>query len=129
MKQAEAFQSDALYLDAAKADALAAGGLKTVGHDLWSEMDPEDARDKLANALNKDHRQQLKYYELQRIKYLARRATGRSQLHALESKDLDCDLAWLTDEDLDRREDERLESLFAEVMTAMSEHKARRAKR
>lgn len=99
MIQAQLFQDSTAWMSALEADVEAAGA-KTVGSTLWPQLDPETAGRKLSNALNTKQKQQLSYTEVQQVKRLARIATGKSQLHAFESKQLECDLHWRTAEDV-----------------------------
>jgi len=103
MEQALLFQDEAAYLAALAADVIAAGGDKIVGHKLWGHLDPDTAGRKLSNALNSKQKQLLKHHEIQQIKLFSRIAVGHSQLHAFESKPLDCELKWTTAEDLTKR--------------------------
>lgn len=127
MRQTSIFPGET-WLDALRADVESAGGLKLVGADLWPELDPDIAGRKLSNALNVKQLQKLCYSQVMRIKKLARREAGRSQLHAHESGELDVELAWLTDEDMDRRSIERLESLMTDYQRELEHMKTRKRK-
>lgn len=111
MLQVQLFQDSTAWLTALAADVEAAGGEKIVGSDLWPTLDPDTASRKMSNALNTKQKQQLSYGEIRRVKRLARMATGRSQLHAFESKELECDLHWRTMEDINELVMERFTSL------------------
>lgn len=100
MEQAQLFQDSTQWLSALRADVDAAGGEKIVGCALWPHLDADTASRKLSNALNTKQKQQLGYVEVQQVKRLARIAVGKSQLHAFESKQLECDLHWRTQEDV-----------------------------
>jgi hypothetical protein len=107
MIQAQLFQDSTQWLTELEADVKAAGGAKVVGHELWPDLDPETAGRKLSNALNTKQKQQLSYQEAQQVKRLARIAVGKSQLHAFESKQLECELHWRTPEDVAQMAAER----------------------
>lgn len=111
MIQEQLFQDSVQWLTALEADVEAAGGLKVAGVELWGNLDPDTAARKLSNALNTKQKQTLSYIEVQRVKRLARIAVGKSQLHAFESAQLECDLKWRTAEDVAQLAAERFESL------------------
>lgn len=99
MKQV-ALSKDPGWLLVAQADVDAAGGDKEVGSSLWPHLDPVTAGRKLSNALNPKQKQELTYAEIRKVKRLARIAVGESQLHALESDELECDVRWRTAQDV-----------------------------
>ncbi len=81
---------------AVAADVEAAGGAKTVAAALWPEDDLDTAHRRLLNACNPKQKQELGYHDIQRVKFLARKKTGASHIHAYESKQLKCNLHWIT---------------------------------
>lgn len=111
MIQAQLFQDVTQWLTELEADVRAAGGPKIVGCELWPDLEPETAGRKLSNALNTKQKQQLSYQEVQHVKRLARIAAGKSQLHAFESKQLECELKWRTPEDVAQMAAEQFEFL------------------
>lgn len=111
MQQGQLFQDSTEWLTALAADVDAAGGEKAVGAELWPSLAPDTAARKLANALNTKQKQQLSYSEVQRVKRLARIAAGKSQLHAFESKQLECELHWRTAEDVAEMAAQRFSAL------------------
>jgi len=96
MNNQRIFQDDKEWEAALEADVAAAGGPQVVGHILWPHLDPITAGKKASNAANPKQRQEFTPKEIRRIKSLARAAAGRSQLHAVESGELDCEIKWTT---------------------------------
>lgn len=78
------------------ADVDAAGGPKTVAAVLWADEDIETTHRRLLNACNPKQKQELGYHDIQKLKLLARRKSGASHIHALESKLLNVELHWVS---------------------------------
>jgi hypothetical protein len=81
---------------AVTADVDAAGGPKTVAAALWPDEDIETTHRRLLNACNPKQKQELGYHDIQKLKLLARRKSGASHIHALESSALNAKLHWVT---------------------------------
>lgn len=78
------------------ADVDAAGGAKVVAATLWPDEDIDKSHPRLLNACNPKQKQELGYHDIQKVKLLARLKSGASHIHAHESKQLKCDLHWIT---------------------------------
>jgi hypothetical protein len=78
------------------ADVDAAGGPKAVAAAIWPDEDIETTHRRLLNACNPKQKQELGYHDIQKLKLLARRKSGASHIHALESKALNVNLHWVT---------------------------------
>lgn len=103
-------------LAAIEADIGAAGGFQVVGHELGLSDDPETAGRILNNKLRQNGRHRLSDEETWRIKRLARKASGKSRLHELESDELAFEGKWLTTEDIKARRRKRKAALLAELL-------------
>jgi hypothetical protein len=101
---------------AIEADVAAAGGLQIVGLALKLDDDPIEAGKKLSNKIQRNGRHDLKDEEVWRIKELARKSTGKSRLHELESDALAFEGRWLTSEDIKARRKKRKAALLAELL-------------
>jgi hypothetical protein len=99
MHQESLFQGLNELKAAIAADVEAAGGCKAVAQELWPDLDILKAIQKLSNACNSKQKAELDYHEIQIVKRLARTASGASHIHAYESKPLDCDLKWVTQQE------------------------------
>jgi hypothetical protein len=79
------------------ADVEAAGGTKCAAKYIWPDSDkPLADEQRLRNAGLQGQKQLLDYFEIQRLKQIARRQSGASHIHALESKALNVSLHWVT---------------------------------
>lgn len=82
---------------AIKADVEAAGGPKEAAKFIWPESQkPLADEQRLRNAGLAGQKQLLDYFEIQRLKQIARKRSGASHIHALESKALNANLHWVT---------------------------------
>lgn len=109
------------------ADVEAAGGAKTVATLLWPDENIKTSHPRLLNACNPRQKQELGYHDIQQLKLLARKKSGASHIHAFESKALNCDLHWVSQEEQVERSERRLEDLLHQVATELQEMKAARA--
>jgi hypothetical protein len=117
MNQAPLFPdvSDARQ-QAIESDIAAAGGLQDVGKELGLADCPITAGKLLSNKVQQNGRHRLSDAETWRIRQLARKVAGRSQLHELESDELDFEGGkWLTSEDIKARKKKRIRQLLAEL--------------
>lgn len=109
------------------ADVEAAGGAKIVAAALWPDEDIEKSHPRLLNACNPKQKQELDYHNIQRVKLLARKKSGASHVHAHESKQLKCELHWITPDEQVERSEKRIETLLDAVQAELLEWKAARA--
>ena len=123
MEQSELFQADAELYAAIAADITAGGGNKTVGALLWPDKDPEKARTLASHAANPGQKQQLTYKQMQLLKRIAWKKVGKSQIHALESKRLMCDLHWTTKEERVERVQSRMTDAWEQLQNTLRESK------
>lgn len=79
------------------ADVEAAGGTKEAAKHIWPDSQkPLVDEQRLRNAGLQGQKQLLDYFEIQRLKQIARRKSGASHIHALESSALNVKLHWVT---------------------------------
>jgi hypothetical protein len=103
-------------MQAIESDIAAAGGLQEVGMELGLADCPITAGRLLSNKVQQNGRHRLSDAETWRIRQLARKVAGRSQLHELESDELDFEGGkWLTSEDIKARKKKRIRQLLAEL--------------
>jgi hypothetical protein len=103
-------------LTAVEADIDAAGGLQVVGEELGLSDDPIAAGKLLSNKVQQNGRHRLSDEETWMIRQLARRKSGRSRLHDLESDALNFEGKWLTTDDIKARRRKRKTALLKELL-------------
>jgi hypothetical protein len=103
------------------ADVEVAGGAKCVASMLWPDEDIETTHKRLLNACNPKQKQELGYHDIQKLKQLARRASGASNVHAYESKQLNVKLHWVTLQEEAQQATVNLSAAFQELQAAMSQ--------
>jgi hypothetical protein len=83
--------------EAIAADVQAAGGTKAAAAVIWPDSKrPLADEQRLRNAGLAGQKQLLDYFEIQRLKQAARKESGASHIHALESEQLNAKLHWVT---------------------------------
>lgn len=103
------------------ADVEASGGCKEVAAYLWPDTDITRAIQRLSNSCNPKQKQELDYHDIQKLKLLARVKTGRSHIHAYESKPLAVDLHWVTQHERAERVAVKLNDAVASLQTTLAE--------
>lgn len=121
MQQVPLFEGLDAWKAAIAADVESAGGFKQVGEQLYPHLDPIKAQQRLSNACNPKQKQELDYHEVQTLKALARNASGASHIHAYESKALDCELHWVTQQERAERVAVRITDAVQMLQQTMTE--------